>query len=42
MCDVVARNFRGPVHHFIHSRDDLLQEIRLVADYFVRDSVRER
>jgi len=37
MCDVVVRNFRNPVHHLIHSWDDLLQEIRLFADYFVRD-----
>jgi len=42
MCDVVVRNFRDPVHHLIHSRDDLLQEIGLVANYFVRDKVRER
>jgi len=42
MCDVVVRNFRDFVHHLIHSRDDLLQEIRLFADYFVRDDfVRE-
>ena len=30
------------MHHLIHSREDLLQEIRLFADYFVRDNVRER
>ena len=42
MSDVVARNFCDPVHHFIHSRDDLLQEVRLFTDYFVRDNVRER
>jgi len=42
MCDVVVRNFRDPVHHLIHSWDDPLQEIRLFADYFVRDNVRER
>jgi len=47
MCDVVVRNFRDPMHHLIHSRDDLLQEIHLFADYlvldyFVRDNVRER
>ena len=47
MFDIVARNFRDPVHHLIHSRDDLLQEIHLFAndfvrDYFVRDNVRER
>jgi len=37
MCDVVVRSFRDFVHHVIHSRDDLLQEIRLFADYFVHD-----
>jgi len=37
MFDVVVRHFRDPVHHLIHSRDDPLQEIRLFADYFVRD-----
>jgi hypothetical protein len=42
MCDVVARNLCDPVHHLIHSWDDLLQEIRLFADYFVRDNIRER
>ena len=41
MFDIVARNFRDFVHHLIHSRDDLLQEIRLFADYFVRDNIRE-
>ena len=42
MCDVVTRHFRDPVHYLIHSRDNLLQKIRLIADYFVRDNVRER
>ena len=47
MGDVFVRKFRDPVYHLIHSRDDLLQEIRLFADYFVlnyfvRDNVRER
>jgi len=42
MCDVVVRNFCDSVHHLIHSRDDLLQEIRLFANYFGGDSfVRE-
>ena len=46
MLDIVARNFRDFVNHLIHSRDDLLQEVRLFADffvrdYFVRDNVRE-
>ena len=43
MFDIIARNFRGLVCHRIHSRDDLLQEVRLfadysVCDYFVRES----
>ena len=47
MCDVVVRRFCNPVHRPIHSRDDILQKIRLFADYFildyfVRDDVRER
>ncbi len=42
MFDVVARHFRIHVHHLKHSRDDLLQEIRLFADNFFRDNVRER
>jgi len=47
MGDVFVRKICDPVHHLIHSRDDLLQEIRLLADYFVfdyfvRDNVRER
>ena len=37
MFDIVARNFRDLVHYLIHSRDDLLQEVDLFADYFVRD-----
>ena len=42
MRDVVVRNFCDLVYHLIHSRDDILKEIRLFADYFVRDNVRER
>ena len=42
MFNVVARNFRDHVHHLKHSRDDLLQDIRLFADDFFRDNVRER
>jgi hypothetical protein len=47
MLDIVARNFSDFVHHLVHSRDDILQEIHLVADYFVldyfvRDNVCER
>ena len=41
MFDIVTRNFSDLVHHLTHSRDDLLQEVRLFADYFVRDNVRE-
>ena len=46
MFDIIARNFRDLVCHRIHLRDDLLQELRLFADYFVydyfvRDNVRE-
>ena len=37
MFDIIARNFCDLVYHLIHSRDDLLQEVRLFADYFVRD-----
>jgi hypothetical protein len=40
--DVLARHFCDPVHHFKHSREDLLQEIRLFTDDFFRDNVRER
>ena len=43
MFDIVARNFRDLVHHLIHSRYDVLQEIHLFADDFVCDYfVRER
>ena len=42
MFDVVTRHFSDPVHHFKHSRNDLLQEIRLFTDDFFRDNVRER
>ena len=37
MFDIVARNFCDLVHHLIHSRYEILQEIHLFADYFVRD-----
>jgi len=37
MSDVVVRSLRDSVHHLVHSRDDPLQEIRLLADYFVLD-----
>jgi hypothetical protein len=40
--DVLARHICDPVHHFKHSREDLLQEIRLLTDDFFRDHVRER
>jgi len=42
MCDVVVRNIRDHVYDLIHPRDDLLQEIRFLADYFVHNNVRER
>ena len=42
MSDIVTCNFRDLLHHLIHSRDDPLQEVRLFADYFIRDNVRER
>ncbi len=42
MLDVVARHFRDLVHHFKHSRDHLLQEIRLFTDDFFRNDVCER
>jgi len=42
MSDVLARDFCDPLHHPKHSRDDLLQEIRLLTDDFFRDNVRER
>jgi hypothetical protein len=42
MSDVVARNFCDPEHHFEHSGDDLLQEICLFTDDFIRDNVCER
>jgi hypothetical protein len=38
----VARKTRYPVHHFEHSRDDLLQEVRILADDLFRDLVRKR
>ena len=37
--DVVARKFRDPVHHFERLRDDLLQEVRLFANYFAGDLI---
>jgi len=42
MFDVVARYLRDVVHHLIHSRDDILQQVCLFADDFVRDNIRER
>ena len=41
MFDVVARHFRGRLHHLKHSRDDLFQEIRFFAHDFFRNNVRE-
>jgi hypothetical protein len=40
--DIVTRTFRDLLHHFEHSRDHLLQDIRLFADDFIRDLVRQR
>ena len=40
--DVVTRHFCDPIHHFKHSRDHLLQEVRLFTDDFFRDNVCER
>jgi hypothetical protein len=42
MFEVVTRHFCDPVHHFRHSRDDLLQEIRLFTNDFIRNNVSER
>ncbi len=42
MLNVVARHFRDSVHHFKHSRDDLLQDICIFTHDFFRDNVRER
>jgi len=42
MFDIVARNFCDPVHHLKHSRNDLLQEVRLFTGDFFRNHVRER
>jgi hypothetical protein len=39
---VLARYFSDPVHHIEHPREDLLQEICLFTDDFLRDNVRER
>jgi light-regulated signal transduction histidine kinase (bacteriophytochrome) len=41
MFDVVTQHFCDPVHHFKHSLEDLLQEIRLFADDFFRDNTRK-
>jgi len=40
--DVVARNLRNLSHHFEHSRDDLLQDICLVAKDIICDLFCER
>ena len=42
MFNVVARYFCDSMHHVIHLRDDLLQEIRLFTDDFFRNNVCER
>ncbi len=41
MLDIVARNPRDTVHHLKRSWDDLLHEIRLLADNRFHDNVRE-
>ena len=35
--DIVARKFRNVSHHVEHSWDNLLHDICLVADHFIRD-----
>ena len=42
MFDIVARGLRDVVHHLKHSRNDLLQEIRLFANDFFGGLVRKR
>ena len=42
MLDILARHFCDPIHHFKHSRDHLLQEIRFFTDDFFRNDVCER
>jgi len=42
MFNVVARKFRDLMHHFEHSRDDLPQDVRLFADGFICNLVRQR
>jgi hypothetical protein len=41
MFDIVTRHFCDLVHHFKHSWDDLLQQIRLFTNDFFRDNVCE-
>ena len=40
--DVVARNFRNPVHHFERLRDNPFQEIRLLTNHFACDLIRKK
>jgi len=42
MFDIVTRKSRDLLHHFEHSRDRLLQYIRLLADDFIYDLVCQR
>ena len=42
MFNVIARHLCDPMHHVKHSRDDLLQEIRLFTHDFFRDNVCKR
>jgi len=41
MFDIIARHFRDRIHHFKHSRNDLLQQIRLFTNDFFCDNVCE-
>ena len=38
---IIAREFCGPVHHFVRFRNNLLQQIRLFANYFTCDRIRK-
>ena len=41
MSDIVTRKFGHPVHDLEHSRNNCLQEIRLFADDFICDLIRQ-
>ena len=40
--DIFARIFRYSLHDFEHPRDNFFQDIRFLADDFIRDLVRQR